>query len=99
MVVLHLLSSGERYGYEIVALLEDVGRGYLTIKEGTLYPILYRLEHKGFVVTRWDTQARGVPRKFYSITPDGITEAKQQRKKWEKFVRIVSHILNGVADK
>ncbi len=63
LIVLHMLEPGEAYGYEIVSKLTAETDGALGVTDGTLYPVLYRLERGGFVEVRWETQPRGVPRK------------------------------------
>ena len=67
LIVLHVLEPGEAYGYEIADKLAARTDGTLDVKEGTLYPVLYRLERAGLVATRWDTPARGVPRRAIHI--------------------------------
>ena len=62
MILLRLLAEGEMYGYQLVSKLEQRSDGQFRIKEGTLYPVLYRLEDAGLVETRWETLERGVPR-------------------------------------
>ena len=61
LIVLHLLDPGEAYGYEIVSKLTARTNGALEVTDGTLYPVLYRLERNGFVTVRWETPERGVP--------------------------------------
>ena len=68
LIVLHLLASGEAYGYEIVSKLTAETNGALEVTDGTLYPVLYRLERAGSVTVRWETPERGVPRKV--LPPD-----------------------------
>jgi PadR family transcriptional regulator PadR len=74
LIVLHLLATGEAYGYEIVSKLTAQSNGALEVTDGTLYPVLYRLERAGFVSVRWETPARGVPRKYYQLTERGREE-------------------------
>src|SRR5688572_30385535 len=74
LIVLHLLASGEAYGYEIVSKLTAETNGALEVTDGTLYPVLYRLERGGFVAVRWETPERGVPRKYYRLTDAGRDE-------------------------
>src|SRR3954462_14325835 len=71
LAVLHVLSWGEAYGYEIVTKLTAQTNGALEVTDGTLYPVLYRLEAAGLVEVRWETRERGVPRKYYRLTADG----------------------------
>lgn len=64
LVVMHLLAAGEAYGYEIVSRLTAESNGALEVTDGTLYPVLYRLERAKWVTVRWETPERGVPRKY-----------------------------------
>jgi PadR family transcriptional regulator PadR len=95
LIVLHLLSSGEAYGYEIVTKLSDRTRGALAVTDGTLYPVLYRLERGGFVSVRWETPQRGVPRKYYRLTPAGTVELKRLRREWTTFADAMTRLIHG----
>ena len=83
LIVLHLLAPGEAYGYEIVTKLAD----------GTLYPVLYRLERGGFVAVRWDTPVRGVPRKYYRLTTAGRDELARLTQEWTTFAKAMNRLL------
>jgi PadR family transcriptional regulator, regulatory protein PadR len=93
MVLLALLRERERYGYEIVTELEGRSAGAFEMKEGTLYPVLYRLEEAGHVEAHWRTQERGVPRKYYRITPSGEAELGRQVAGWRAFVSVMDVML------
>ena len=93
LVVLHLLAPGEAYGYEIASKLAERTNGALEITDGTLYPVLYRLENAGFVAVRWETQARGVPRKYYRLTDSGRLELEQLRREWMSFADAMAKLL------
>ena len=93
LIVLHLLSHGEAYGYEIVSKLTADTNGSLEVTDGTLYPVLYRLERAGFVTVRWETQARGVPRKYYRLTDTGSDELAQLRREWTGFASAMTKLL------
>jgi PadR family transcriptional regulator, regulatory protein PadR len=93
LIVLHLLSAGEAYGYEIVTKLTEQTNGSLEVTDGTLYPVLYRLERAGFVAVRWDTPDRGVPRKYYRLTPAGVSELKQLKEEWTTFANAMTCLL------
>ena len=64
------------------------------VKDGTLYPVLYRLEKAGHVEPYWETQARGVPRKYYRATTEGREELSRLRVEWEAFASVVSRLIN-----
>lgn len=93
LVVLSLLAPGEAYGYEIVSKITEHTNGALEITDGTLYPLLYRLERAGFVDVRWETPDRGVPRKYYRLTPAGLNELDQLRREWTVFSDAMARLL------
>ena len=92
-MVLHLLEPREAYGYEIVSKVTDRTNGALGITDGTLYPVLYRLERAGWVDVRWETPARGVPRKYYRLTPAGREELARLKREWQSFVSAMAALL------
>jgi PadR family transcriptional regulator PadR len=98
LIVLHLLAPGEAYGYEIVDKLTRETNGSLGVTDGTLYPVLYRLERAGFVEVRWETPARGVPRKYYRLTDAGRHELAVLTREWTAFADAMARLL-GQAEK
>ena len=93
LIVLHLLSLGEAYGYEIVTALTERTNGALAVTDGTLYPVLYRLERGGFVAVRWETPQRGVPRKYYRLTRTGHAELARLTHEWNTFAGAMAQLL------
>lgn len=94
MLLLRLVAQRPMYGYEIMTTLEKRA-GQLDLKESTLYPVLYRLEKDGFVETRWETLERGVPRKYYQLTPAGKDELNRLVGEWNEFTRIINQLLQA----
>jgi PadR family transcriptional regulator PadR len=93
LIVLHLLEPGEAYGYEIVTKLTTQSNGALGVTDGTLYPVLYRLERAGFVAVRWETPERGVPRKYYRLTGEGSEELRRLKAEWHAFAGAMARLL------
>lgn len=93
LIVLHLLSAGEAYGYEIVTKLGERTNGALGVTDGTLYPVLYRLENAGFVTIRWETPQRGVPRKYYRLTETGRVELERMTREWTAFSDAMTRLI------
>jgi PadR family transcriptional regulator PadR len=93
LIVLHLLAPGEAYGYEIVSKLTAETNGALEVTDGTLYPVLYRLERAGFVEVRWETPQRGVPRKYYRLTSAGRAELATLTHEWTTFTKAMTKLL------
>lgn len=95
IVILKLLSQHEMYGYEIISALNEKSRFFFT-KEGTLYPILYRLEDEKMMETRWEqSEQRGVPKKYYCITKKGQNLLAEITELWNEFSADVNKILDS----
>lgn len=91
--VLAVIARGETYGYEILAELEK--SGFENLLEGTLYPVLTRLEKKGLISCRKAKSPFGPIRKYYSITENGQQYFVEFRKSYEKINASAQKILNG----
>ncbi len=94
LLLLALIEEKDRYGYEIVSSLEKHTENMFRIKEGTLYPILYRLEDKGIIESYRDIPDRGVPRKYYRLTPTGLLHLKMLKAEWERFSLAVNELIS-----
>jgi PadR family transcriptional regulator PadR len=82
--VLSLLESGEKYGYELVTLLEKRSGGVLAMGQSTLYPLLYNLEAKGLIAGRNETASdTGKPRRYYRLTDKGLKQLASDRQQFE----------------
>jgi DNA-binding PadR family transcriptional regulator len=96
MLIMATLEKGEAHGLEILRRLESGGCGLLKLKEGSLYPALYRLESSGYVQAVWEKDQagrRGARRRIYSLTPKGGKHLKNSRGEFQQFVTIVGSIL------
>ena len=97
-LILARLERGPAHGFEIMKRLDEEGRGALALKEGTVYPILYRLEKGRHVRAAWDadTAASGGPRRrVYHITARGKRELAARRRQWEHFVATVGRMIEA----
>ncbi|MTI95150.1 MAG: PadR family transcriptional regulator [Firmicutes bacterium] len=95
MVLLSLLSERQQYGYQLVSAIAERSDGLLTLAEGSLYPVLYRLEDAGLIEARWETQGRGVPRKYYCVTELGKENLAAQKGQWQALVVAMEKLLGG----
>ena len=90
MLVLEAVCRKETYGYELLTTLREASGGLFTLKEGTLYPILYRLEDDGMIQSSWTTgEGRSAPKKVYSATEQGRERCLRQAEIWKQFVAAV----------
>src|SRR5437773_9980121 len=83
VAVMTLLEGGEKYGYELVKLLERQSDGVLAMGQSTLYPLLYNLEAKGWIKSRKQVAENGRPRRYYRLTERGKKQLARDRKQWE----------------
>lgn len=91
MLVLKLLEQEPKYGYQIIQEMKEKSEEIFLLKDGTLYPILYRLEEDGLVRSRWSgPEGKQIPRKYYEITPSGREALGQITTVWK-------HISDGIA--
>ncbi|MPV51226.1 MULTISPECIES: PadR family transcriptional regulator [unclassified Pseudactinotalea] len=90
-MALAVVSEGETYGYLIAAQLADAGMG--TIKGGTLYPVLNRLERERALSSQWRQGDGGPGRKYYRITGAGRDRLEEQRARWHTFTERASSIM------
>ena len=97
LLVLSLLSTGDKYGYEMNAELDARSNHTFTLKEGTLYPILHGLEKEGAVKSYTKEADTGRTRKYYRITKKGLRALEEQKKEWVEFSEKVNAILVGCA--
>lgn len=96
MLVLKLLAQEEKYGYQLICELQEESDELFNLKEGTLYPILYRLEDEGLVTNRWsEPKGREVSRKYYSITDMGRKHLEEMLQLWKVFSKKVDIIMEG----
>ena len=92
MVVLALLEERARHGYEIAKLIESRSDGKMDFHVASLYPLLYRLEAKGWVEGRWVERANERRRRFYKITPRGKKILSAQRQSWRDFFETLDRV-------
>jgi len=95
LLILALLEARPRHGYEIGKLIHMRSRGDLTFTAAALYPLLYRLEKRGWVEGRWLEKAGTRRRRFYHITKAGRRMLREQRGRWKTFVTAVNRIAGA----
>jgi DNA-binding PadR family transcriptional regulator len=99
-LVLSVLERGEAHGFDVLKRLEAAGSGALRLKEGSLYPALYRLERAGLVSAAWEDGAagrRGPRRRVYRLTGKGTRRLAESRDEWRRFVSVIGGILGAPA--
>ena len=93
LVLLTLLQQEPMYGYQILTTLQDRGNGEFRFKQGTLYPVLYRMEREGWIEANWEDPPEGKRRKVYRVTAAGCKEHAKRASQWLRFNDAVRSIL------
>jgi PadR family transcriptional regulator PadR len=95
LIILSILEPRARHGYEISKLIETRSNGHLKFHIASLYPLLYRLEERGWLQGRWVEKAGQRRRRFYTLTPAGRRVLATQRSTWKSFVEAMGLITGG----
>ena len=92
LLILSLVEQRARHGYEISKLIESRSEGTLRFQVASLYPLLYRLEARGWIQGRWVEKAGQRRRRYYRLTAQGRQVLATQRKGWKQFVEAIRRI-------
>ena len=95
LIILSILEARARHGYEISKLIEARSNGHLKFHVASLYPLLYRLEERGWLHGRWVEKAGQRRRRFYSLTAAGRRVLTSQRDTWKSFVEAMGLITGA----
>ena len=95
LLILSLLHARARHGYELSKLIHSRSGGQLSFHIDSLYPLLYRLEERGWIKGTWVEKPGERRRRFYRLTPVGQRVLLQQRQTWDEFVEAVRMVTRG----
>jgi len=95
LLILSLVEARARHGYEISKLIEQRSGGAVTFYAASLYPLLYRLEKRGWIRGRWVEKSDQRRRRYYQLTPEGKKVLASQRRGWKTFVEAVNRITEA----
>ena len=92
LMILALLEGRARHGYDIGKQIETKSRGAISFQIASLYPMLYRLERRGWIEGRWVEKAGERRRRFYRLTAEGRHVLRRQRSFWNEFVEALDRV-------
>jgi transcriptional regulator len=92
LMILSLLEEEARHGYDISRLIEQRSAGAVKFRVASLYPLLYRLEQRGWIDGRWVEKAGQRRRRYYQLTKEGRRTLAAQRRGWLEFVQAINRI-------
>lgn len=96
MLILKVTGLEPIHGYGIVQRLQQISKQALQIRQGSLYPALYRLENKGWLKAEWRTTEGGRDAKFYSLTKAGRARLEEETRDWKRLCSAISLVLDFV---
>jgi PadR family transcriptional regulator PadR len=92
LLILSLVEDQPRHGYDLSKLIESRSEGVLKFRVASLYPLLYRLERRGWIAGRWIEKAGQRRRRYYRLTPAGAAVLASQRNTWREFAEAINRI-------
>ncbi len=95
LLVLSVLKNENMYGYQMIKKIKEESENVFEFQEGTLYPILHKLEEKGLISSYWD-ESSGKKRKYYAITDEGKKHLESKKEEWKLFSTKVNKVIGGV---
>ncbi len=93
MLVLKIAALRPIHGYAIAQRIEQISESALAIRQGSLYPALYRLENRGWLKSEWKTTDGGREAKFYSLTKAGRQQLEAETAGWKRLCNAISRVL------
>lgn len=97
LLILKTLSLEPMHGWGISQRIQDLSRGVLDVNQGSLYPALQRLEHRGWITSRWDTTENNRRAKYYRLTADGRLGLAEESAAWARYTGAVGWILEATS--
>ena len=94
LIILKTLSWGPTHGYGIARWIEQCTEETLQVEEGSLYPALYRLEEKGWIVAEWGMTEHKRKAKFYRLTATGKKQLRASQQYWSRFAGAVTRLMD-----
>jgi len=93
LLILRTLQTGPQHGWAISERIEQISRSVLEVNQGSLYPALHRLEHKGWINAEWGTSDLGKRARFYRLTAGGRKQLELETDSWERLSLAINRIL------
>jgi transcriptional regulator len=96
MLILKALSLGPNHGYGVLLRIEQTSQGLVSLEQGSLYPALNRLEHRGLIASEWGTSENNRRAKFYHLSKAGTKRLEHETFRWTQMVEAVTNVLTAL---
>jgi PadR family transcriptional regulator len=98
-IILAELVAGANYGYALVKAINDKHEGLLALGEGTIYPVLYRMEEKGLLSSEVQKSSSGRKRKYYQVSKEGKHSLAENMSQWDALSKVMEKIEQGLPER
>jgi PadR family transcriptional regulator PadR len=98
MLILKAVSLGPLHGYGVLLRIQQISGEQLEIQQGSLYPALYRLEHRGWITSEWGESDNNRKARFYSLTTPGRRKLHAETEKWNRMTSLIASILRTTSE-
>jgi PadR family transcriptional regulator PadR len=95
LLILKSLSLGPLHGYGIIQRIGQLSDDMLRVEQGSLYPAVYRIEQRGWVTSRWDTNETGRRAKFYTLTRSGRRQLAVEEDSWDRLALAIAKVRSA----
>jgi PadR family transcriptional regulator PadR len=95
LLILKTLALAPMHGWGISQRIQQMSDGVLNINQGSLYPALYRLEQKGWIVAEWDSSENNRKAKYYELTKTGRKQLTEETANWERLAAAITQVLEA----
>ena len=97
MLILKALSLGPLHGYGVIQRIRQMSGEMLDVEQGSLYPALYRIEQRGWVSSKWETNETGRKAKFYTLTRPGRKQLEEEEASWDRLALAISRVRQATS--
>jgi transcriptional regulator len=93
LLILRTLQAGSMHGWAIAERIEQISEDVLQVNQGSLYPALHRLEHRGWIAADWGVSELGRRARFYTLTNAGRRQLALEASEWERMTTAIGRVL------
>ena len=98
MLILKAISLRAVHGYGILLRIQQLSKERLQIQQGSLYPALYRLQHRGWISSHWGESDNGRKAKYYSLTAEGRRQLQSETENWNRLKAGIAGVMNALPE-
>ncbi len=95
MLILKAVALGPLHGYGVLLRIRQISNSALQVPQGSLYPALYRLEHKGWIASEWGESENKRKAKYYQLTASGKRQLRNETEQWSRLTDAIASVPNA----